>query len=86
MLKVNITKIKAHVDLHIGRRGSVLAGTVEAFIPKVATTYQIESPDEDSKVANVIRNARNGCFVRAALKSPVPVEDSITLNGRDLAL
>lgn len=86
MLKVKISKIRAHVTIHIGRRGSVLAGTVQAFIPKVETVYEIDSPDEDVKVAKVIRNARNGCFVRAAFREPVLVEDTTRLNGQALEI
>ena len=80
-MKVNITKIRAHVEVHIELSGSVLAGTIRAAIPKVQTSYEIESPDDPDRVAKVLRNARAGCYVRAALSNPVEFEDSTTLNG-----
>ena len=45
------------------------------------TNYEIESPDDRERVAAVLRNARNGCWVRAAVANPTPFEDKSTLNG-----
>ena len=85
-MKVNITKVRAHVAVHLELSGSVLAQTVQAACPKVVTTYDVESPDDTARVAAVLRNARNGCWVRAAVTSPVPFEDTISLNGRPMEL
>jgi hypothetical protein len=82
LMKVNISKVKAHVAVHLDISGSVLAGTIKAGAPKVVTSYEIESPDDPAKVASVLRNARNGCWVRAAVSNPVPFEDTLTLNGK----
>ena len=81
MMKVNITKVRAHVAVHFDISGSVLAETINAGCPKVVTSYEIESPDSKARVASVLRNARNGCWVRAAVTNPVPFDDSITVNG-----
>ena len=43
-MHVEITSVKAHVAVHFGLEGSVLAGTIEASAPKVETSYEIESP------------------------------------------
>ena len=81
LMKVEISSVKAHVAVHFGLQGSVLAGTIEASAPKVETSYDIESPDDKQRVAAVLRNARNGCWVRAAVANPTPFEDRSTLNG-----
>jgi hypothetical protein len=81
-MKVNLGKVRAQVAVHLGLSGSVLAGTIKAEVPKVVTSYQIESSDDPSKVAAMLRNARNGCWVRAAVSNPVPFEDTLTLNGK----
>ena len=85
-MKVEISSVKAHVAVHFGLQGSVLAGTIEASAPKVETSYEIESPDDKAKVAAMLRNARNGCWVRAAVANPTPFEDRSTLNGTLLYL
>ena len=41
---VEISGVKAHVAVHFGLQGSVLAGTIQASAPKVETRYEIESP------------------------------------------
>ncbi len=83
-MKVEISSVKAHVAVHFGLQGSVLAGTIDASAPKVETSYDIESPDDKDKVAAVLRNARNGCWVRAAVANPTPFEDKSTLNGEPI--
>ena len=83
-MKVEISSVKAHVAVHFGLQGSVLAGTIDASAPKVETSYDIESPDDKDKVAAVLRNARNGCWVRAAAANPTPFEDKSTLNGEPI--
>jgi hypothetical protein len=80
-MKVNITKVRAHIAIHFDLRGSILAQTIQAGCQKVVTSYDIESPDDQARVAAVLRNARNGCWVRAAVTNPVPFDDSIILNG-----
>ena len=83
-MKVDISSVKAHVAVHFGLDGSVLAGTIEASAPKVETNYEIESTDDRERVAAVLKNARNGCWVRAAVANPTPFEDKSTLNGEPI--
>ena len=83
-MKVDISSVKAHVAVHFGLEGSVLAGTIQASAPKVETSYEIESTDDRERVAAVLRNARNGCWVRAAVANPTPFEDRSTLNGEPI--
>lgn len=84
MMKVEITAVRAHIAVHFGLEGSVLAGTIQASAPKVETNYEIESADDPERVAAVLRNARNGCWVRAAVANPTPFEDQSTLNGEPI--
>ena len=86
MMKVEISKVKAHVNVHFELSGSVLAGTIRARVPKVETRYEVESPEDDSKVVRMLTNARNGCWVRAAVSNPVPFEDVVYLNGKSFDL
>ena len=81
-MKLNITRVRAHIAIHTELSGSVLAGTIKAGVPKVETHYEIESPDDPDQVAKVLRNARKGCYVRSALSNPVEFQDSTTLNGQ----
>ena len=83
-MKVEISSVKAHVAVHFGLQGSVLAGTIQASAPQVETSYDIESPDDKDKVAAMLRNARNGCWVRAAVANPTPFSDKSTLNGQPI--
>jgi organic hydroperoxide reductase OsmC/OhrA len=86
MMKVAIDKACVYVTAHFKVEGSVLAQTVRASLNAVKTRLEVESKDPAERVAGVIRNAENGCFVMQALLNPVPVSSSVTLNGSGLDL
>jgi hypothetical protein len=86
MMKVAIDKARVYVTAHFKVEGSVLAQTVRASLDRVNTRLEVESPESPDRVAGVIRNAENGCFVMQALLNPVPVASSVLLNGQGLEL
>ena len=86
LMKVNVTKVRAEASVNFDISGSVLAGTIKAGAPKVETRYEIESPDDPTKVAAMLRNAKNGCWVRAAVANPTPFEETLTLNSKSFVL
>ncbi len=82
IMKVDIRNVRAHVALHVGVEGSVLAQTVRARGDKIEIHYDIESSDEPAKVAGLIRNARNGCYARQTIANPGIFRDTLNLNGK----
>ncbi len=86
MMKVAIDKARVYVTAHFKVEGSVLAQTVRASLDAVKTRLEVESKDPAERVAGVIRNAENGCFVMQALLNPVAVSSRVTLNGSGLDL
>jgi hypothetical protein len=82
MMKVRLGKVQARIALHVGAEGSVLAQTVRARAEKNEIHYDVESPDEPAKLAGLMRNARNGCYVRQTIGRPELFHDTITLNGQ----
>ena len=81
MMKVSLGKVQAHIELNVGVEGSVLAQTIKARADKIVIRDDIESDEEPAKLAGLIRNARNGCYVRQTIGKPEIFEDTITLNG-----
>ena len=82
MMKVNLDGAKAHIAYTVGVEGSVLAQTVVGRVDKIAIHYELESTDEPAKVAGLVRNSRNGCFVRQTIGRPEIFSDTISLNGK----
>jgi hypothetical protein len=82
LLKVDISKARAPIAIHFDLRSSVLAQTRKAGCPKAVAGDDIESPADHARVAAVLGNVRNGCWVRAAVTNPIPCEDSIALHGQ----
>ena len=84
MMKVAIDKARVYVTANFKVEGSVLAQTVRASLDGVQTRLEVASNDPPERVAGVVRNAENGCFVMQALLNPVPVTSSVLLNGSGL--
>ena len=85
-MKVEITSARVHVKADFTREGSVLAQTIQAGSDGIETRLEVESPEDPARVAGVVRNAENGCYVMQSLANPTPVATSVALNGTELNL
>ena len=85
MLKVTVTSMTMHVKASFRVTGSVLEDTIEGEMLGAETRLELESPDPPERVARVVRNAEQGCFVMQALLRPVPVTAQTILNRDPLA-
>jgi hypothetical protein len=83
MMKTHINKAKIAVKARFKSDGSVLRETVQAVGLGFETRCELQSPETAEKVATVVRNAENGCFVLQSILNPVPVERKFTLNGAE---
>ena len=81
MMKVEVANVTATVALDVASEGSVLRQTVQARANKIEIHYEIESSHTPAEVAGLMRNARNGCYVRQAIGDPKLFHDTINLNG-----
>jgi hypothetical protein len=81
MLKTQIGKARVFIKAEFKSEGSVLAETVKAQGVGFETRLELESDELPTKVAAVVRNAENGCYVLQSLLNPVPVERTFSLNG-----
>ena len=83
MMKIKIDKARVFVKAKFKSEGSVLRETVKAVGLGFETRLEIESDEPAERIATVVRNAENGCFVLQSILNPVPVERKFTLNGAD---
>jgi hypothetical protein len=81
MMKTKIDKAKVFVTARFKSEGSVLRGTIEAVGLGFETHCDLESAEPAEKVAAVIRNAENGCYVMQTILKPTPIRRQFTLNG-----
>jgi len=85
MMKIKINKARVFVKARFKSEGSVLAETVKAQGLGFETKVELESEEAPEKVAAVVRNAENGCYVLQSLLNPVPVERKFALNGTEFS-
>ena len=81
MMKTKIDKAKIFVKPRFKSEGSVLRETAETVGLGCAARCELESAEAPEKVASVVRNAENGCYVMQTIVKPTPVERRFTLNG-----
>jgi hypothetical protein len=81
MMKTKIDKAKVFVTARFKSEGSVLRGTIEAVGLGFETRCDLQSAEPAEKVAAVIRNAENGCYVMQTILKPTPIRRQFTLNG-----
>ena len=81
MMKVNITKARVHVTAHFQAEGSVLGQTIEGGCKGFETHLEVESDEPPERLAGVIRNAENGCYIMQTIRNPTPVQTAVEVNG-----
>jgi len=84
MLKMKVDKVRMQVTARYKVEGSVLNDSVKAEMVGVETRLLLDSPEPPEKVARLVRNAENGCFVMQGLLQPVPIASATVLNGKEL--
>ena len=84
MLKMKVDKVRMHIAARYKVEGSVLNDSVRAEVVGVETRLELDSPEPPEKVARLVRNAENGCFVMQGLLKPVPITSATVLNGKEL--
>ncbi|MEE8077182.1 MAG: OsmC family protein [Candidatus Binatia bacterium] len=84
MLHLNIKKAKVTVKTSFWGGGSVMAETVRTSCTGVETRLDIESEEDPSKIAKLVRVAEAGCYVIQTLRNPTPISLQTSLNGQDL--
>jgi hypothetical protein len=80
-MKTKIDKAKVFVTARFKSEGSVLRETVQAVGLGFQTRCDLQSSEPAERVAAVVRNAENGCYVMQTILRPTPVERQFTLNG-----
>lgn len=83
MMKVEIGKARVRVTARFKNEGSVLRETVDAQGVGFETRLDVESEAPPERVAAVVRNSEQGCYVMQTILKPTPVETHVTLNGAD---
>ena len=82
MKKLSIKSARVHVELDFFLTGSVLAGTVESGVTEVRSDFRVESDEPEADLLELIRLAKSGCFAERLVQTAVPIQSTVTLNGK----
>lgn len=86
MLGVEIEDATMHVAGTWKIEGSVYRQTRKAVMERVATSLEVRSDADPARLAAVLRNASNGCFAEQAIRNPVPIDETLQVNGKPFAI
>lgn len=84
MMKIEIKNARVVVRSRFRTDGSVLKETIKGSTQGFEIDIEVESEDSPERVAALVRNAEDGCFVMQAIKNPTEVKKNVTLNGAPL--
>lgn len=84
MLHLNIKKAKVTVKTNFWGGGSLVAETIHTSCSGVESRLEIDSEEDPSKIAKLVRVAEAGCYVIQTLRNPTPVSFQASLNGQEL--
>ena len=81
MMKMRVSDANCRVVLQKHLGGSVLKGTVFNRWEGVSTYLKVETEEPREKVAQLIKNAKAGCFAEGLITQQVPLHSHIEVNG-----
>ena len=86
MKKISILSAKVHVELDYFLTGSVKENSIQNGVSKVRSIFEVESPEPENSVKEVIALAKQGCFAGTIVTKAVPLDSTIVLNGNEVVL
>ena len=86
MMKLKVERASCRVEFDYVLRGSVLKGTVNTTWEGVQTNLEVFSDEPPEKIAQLIRNAKGGCFAENMITQAVPLTSNVKLNGEVLTI
>jgi len=84
--KLNIRNERVNVTAHFHEQGSVLKGDAEGFCDGFEIEILIDSEEEETKIADLIKVSRQMCFTEKALMESIPVKVSQQVNQKPLEI
>lgn len=81
-LKVSYTNPRLRVTAQYAREGAILPGTIRSWCESIKTELELDSEEPAERVAQLIRMAEASCFTLGTVRSSMPTELVVTVNGR----
>ena len=81
MMKIDVSTARVHVTGHFRAEGSVLGQTIQGQSDGFETRLEVESDEPPERLAGLIRNAENGCYMLQTIRHPVSVQTEVLVNG-----
>jgi organic hydroperoxide reductase OsmC/OhrA len=82
-MRVEVTGARAKVRAWFQREGAILNNTIRSSCTRVEIELRIDSPADRSRVAMLIRNAEQSCYVAQAIRQPAELVLLPFVNGEE---
>ena len=84
--KLDDKSIRLEQIMRFFMKGSALQGTLHGGALGLETQIEVESSEAPEKIRHLIKMGEQTCFTLQSLINPVPVKNSVTLNGKPLPI
>ena len=86
MLGVSMRDATMHIEGTWSISGSIYRQTRTSTMDKIDTVLDVDSDDDPKLVAAVLRMASAGCYAEQAILHPVPINETVHVNGTDFRI
>jgi hypothetical protein len=86
MMKLKVKGASCRVVLRKHLGGSVLKGTVFNRWEGVSTHLKFDSEEPADRLAQLVKNAKAGCFAEGLITQQVPLHSRIEVNGKPFTI
>ena len=83
--KLELTDENVQVLARFREQGSILGGTKEGGCQGFEIQLAIQSPEQETQLLDLIRQAHRMCFTEAVLTNAVAITSRHLINGRDVS-
>lgn len=81
MKKKRVTRVECRCEFDALQDGSVLRGDYRAEVTEFRVHLEIESPESEEDIADVLRLAKRSCFAEALVRTAIPMASTFRVNG-----
>lgn len=86
MLRKSVTRASCQCAFDLRQDGSVRRGDAHGEVTGFRVHIDIESPESDEDIANILRLAKQTCFADFLVTNPVPLINTFTVNGAPMSV
>jgi organic hydroperoxide reductase OsmC/OhrA len=84
--KISFREARVEQTTRFFRKGAIRPGTIDSGCARLETRIEIDSDEPPERIRQLVQLAQASCFTHGAMRSPVPMQTTVQLNGNELTM